>query len=69
VQVWLVTDVQGYMGHAHISTTMVYAHFKPHTDAASRLTQLVSAATGAGAWDRSGTDVERATGLGTRSAA
>jgi len=56
VQAWPVTDVQGYMGHADISTTMVYVHFKPHTDAARRLTELVSAAVDVdAAWDRSGT--------------
>ncbi len=45
------------MEHAHISTTMVYVHFKPPSDAAARLTRLVSAQTGPAAWDRLGTYV------------
>jgi hypothetical protein len=55
VQAWPLSDVQAYMGHAHISTTMVYVHFRPHIDAASRLTALVDGQLGATAWDRFGT--------------
>ncbi len=45
VQVWPLVDVQSYMGHANINTTMVYAHHVPKRDAAETLTKLVSAAT------------------------
>jgi integrase len=44
VQVWPLVDVQSYMGHANINTTMVYAHHVPKRDAAETLTRLVSAA-------------------------
>lgn len=42
VQVWPLVDVQAYMGHANISTTMIYAHHIPKHDAADALTELVS---------------------------
>jgi len=41
VQVWPLVDVQSYMGHADISTTMVYAHHIPKHDAADALTRLI----------------------------
>jgi integrase len=41
VQVWPLVDVQSYMGHANISTTMIYAHHVPKHDAADALTRLV----------------------------
>jgi integrase len=66
VQIWPVTDVQAYMGHAQISTTMRYVHFKPHTDAAAKLGALVAAAANADgsvpAWDRLGTATGSAVG-------
>jgi integrase len=34
-----VTDVQAYMGHADIATTMRYVHHVPRVDAAERLTE------------------------------
>jgi integrase len=43
VQVWPLVDVQAYMGHANISTTMIYAHHVPKHDAADALTALVNA--------------------------
>lgn len=43
VQVWPLVDVQAYMGHANIATTMIYAHHVPKHDAADALTALVSA--------------------------
>ena len=43
VQVWPLHDVQAFMGHAHISTTMIYAHHVPKHDAADALTRLVAA--------------------------
>jgi hypothetical protein len=47
VQVWPLSDVKAYMGHADISTTMIYVHHVPQVDAADRLSRLVSAAEGA----------------------
>lgn len=41
VQVWPLVDVQSYMGHANIQTTMIYAHHIPKHDAANALTALV----------------------------
>jgi integrase len=45
VQAWPLTDVQAYMGHADIKTTMIYVHHMPRTDAAKRLGALVTAQT------------------------
>jgi integrase len=36
VQVWPLHDVQAFMGHADIKTTMIYAHHLPKHDAAAR---------------------------------
>ena len=47
VEVWPLHDVQGYMGHADIQTTMIYVHHQPKAAAAGQLSQLVAAATGA----------------------
>jgi len=41
VQVWPIADVQAYMGHAHISTTMIYVHHVPRHDAADRFSRFV----------------------------
>jgi integrase len=41
VQVFPLVDVQAYMGHAHIQTTMRYAHHVPKHDAAQRFTRAV----------------------------
>jgi integrase len=41
VQVWPVTDVQAYMGHADIKTTMRYVHHVPKHDAAERFSRFV----------------------------
>lgn len=46
VQVFPLVDVQAYMGHAHIATTMRYAHHVPKTDAARRFTEAIEAAKG-----------------------
>lgn len=41
VQVFPLSDVKAYMGHADIQTTMVYVHHVPAGDAAERLSQAV----------------------------
>jgi integrase len=33
-----LSDVQAWMGHQHVSTTMRYVHYVPQHDAAARLT-------------------------------
>lgn len=40
-QVWPLVDVQAYMGHADIQTTMRYLHHVPRGDAAARFTEFV----------------------------
>jgi integrase len=45
VQVWPVTDVQAYMGHADIKTTMRYVHHVPKHDAAKRFSEFVASQT------------------------
>jgi integrase len=42
VQVFPLSDVQAYMGHADIQTTMVYVHHTPQHAAAARLWVLVA---------------------------
>jgi integrase len=44
VQAFPLTDVKVYMGHANISTTMIYIHHVPQVDAAAKLSRLVAAA-------------------------
>jgi integrase len=41
VQAWPLHDVQGYMGHQHIATTMLYVHHQPRLSAAAELTRLI----------------------------
>lgn len=43
VQAFPLSDVQAWMGHADIQTTMRYVHYVPKQDAAQRLGRLVSA--------------------------
>jgi integrase len=43
VQVYPLVDVQAYMGHADIQTTMMYAHHVPKHNAADALTDFVRA--------------------------
>jgi integrase len=47
VEAWPLHDVQAYMGHADIQTTMIYVHHTPKTAAADALTRIVEAASGA----------------------
>ncbi len=42
VKVWELTKVQGYMGHANISTTMIYVHHVPKANDAEALSRLVA---------------------------
>ncbi len=44
VQVFPLSDVQAYMGHADIKTTMIYVHHLPRRDAAARLSQAFQGA-------------------------
>lgn len=44
VQVFPLTDVKAFMGHADIQTTMIYIHHVPQHDAADRLSRAVEAA-------------------------
>jgi site-specific recombinase XerD len=41
VQAFPLSDVKAMMGHADISTTMVYVHHVPQTDAAARLSAVL----------------------------
>jgi integrase len=43
VQVFPLTDVKAYMGHADIQTTMIYVHHVPAADAAERLQRAIYA--------------------------
>ena len=42
VEAWPLHDVQAYMGHADIHTTMIYVHHQPKAAAADRLSELVA---------------------------
>jgi integrase len=44
VQAFPLSDVQAFMGHANIATTMLYVHHTPQHDAADKLSALVAAA-------------------------
>jgi integrase len=47
VEAWGLHDVQHYMGHSDIQTTMIYVHHVPKAAAADQLTRIVEAASGA----------------------
>jgi integrase len=42
--IWPLHDLQGYMGHADIQTTMIYVHHVPKATAAEELSRAVAAA-------------------------
>jgi integrase len=43
VQMWPLSDVQAYMGHEDIKTTMIYVHHVPKTDAAAKGSAFIAA--------------------------
>jgi len=43
-QVFPITDVQAFLGHANVTTTQIYLHHVPKTDAADRLSRLFTVA-------------------------
>ena len=43
-QAFPLSDVQRYMGHAQIETTMLYVHHTPQHDAADKLSRLAAEA-------------------------
>lgn len=45
VRAFPLSDVQAYMGHANIETTMLYVHHVPQHDAADKLSTAIRAAT------------------------
>jgi integrase len=47
VQVFPLTDVKAYMGHADIATTMIYVHHVPQVDAAEKLSAALRDASAA----------------------
>jgi integrase len=57
VRVFPLSDVQAYMGHADIQTTMRYVHHVPRNDAASRLSAAFSQDLNAGFPSAIGLDV------------
>jgi integrase len=50
VQIYPLSDVQAYMGHAKIETTMIYVHHVPKTDAAAKGSAFVAAAPAGTEW-------------------
>ena len=42
VQVFPLSDVKAYMGHADIATTMIYVHHVPQLDAAEKLSRALT---------------------------
>jgi len=44
VQVFPLSDVKAYMGHADIATTMIYVHHVPQLDAAEKLSRALTSA-------------------------
>ena len=55
VQAFPLSDVKAMMGHADVSTTMIYVHHVPRTDAAARLTALLEPRERPSDWAAAGT--------------
>lgn len=71
VEAWPLHDVQAYMGHADIQTTMIYVHHQPKAAAAGTLSKLVAQAVSRTAENRAKLSVADASGrraLGLRRA-
>jgi integrase len=45
-RIWPLPELQAYMGHANISTTMIYVHHVPKASAADALSRLVASESG-----------------------
>lgn len=43
VQIWPLSDVQAFMGHADVRTTMIYIHHTPKVDAAAKGSAFIAA--------------------------
>jgi integrase len=48
VQVFPLSDVKAYMGHADIATTMIYVHHVPQLDAAEKLSRALASSSAPG---------------------
>jgi integrase len=59
VQAFPLSDVRAYMGHADVTTTMIYVHHVPQVDAADRLSRLVAASTSTPSIDQVATALPR----------
>lgn len=44
VQVFPLSNVKAYMGHADVATTMIYVHHVPQLDAAAKLSRALAGA-------------------------
>ncbi len=59
VQVFPLSDVKAYMGHADIATTMIYVHHVPQHDAAAKLSTALRVAASPAIEEMEGSAVDR----------
>ena len=59
VQVFPLSDVKAYMGHADIATTMIYVHHVPQHDAADKLSKALHVAASPASGERNESTVGR----------
>jgi len=59
VQVFPLSDVKAYMGHADIATTMIYVHHVPQHDAAAKLSTALRVAASPAIDEMEGSAVDR----------